>query len=212
MPSKYDTNPLDPDFPEKARAAASGEETTTLPYRGGETRQFPPEARPTEEQQTRRFAEPEVAAYSATYNPPYTGQAIPAYRPASYADVSNSGSRRVEKIGLPENILTAVPYIPITLGLVAGLILLLLLPKSEPKVRFHAAQGLAAHLGILLITFILGLVSNITGGNAGSVIFTIFTTVMLIIFTIKAWRGKPVHIAPLDDLTNFLEEKISLKS
>src|SRR5262249_15827252 len=154
------TNPLDPDFPEKARAAAAGEETKTLPYRGGETRQFPPETTPTEEQQTRRFAEPEVSAYSVPYNPPYTGQAIPAYRPASYADVSTSGSRRVEKIGLPENILTAVPYIPITLGMIAGLVLLLLLPKSEPKVRFHAAQGLAAHLGILAITFILGIVSN----------------------------------------------------
>ena len=40
--SKYDTNPLDPDFPEKARAAAAGEiEMQTLPYRGGETRRFP---------------------------------------------------------------------------------------------------------------------------------------------------------------------------
>ena len=31
---------------------------------------------------------------------------------------------------------------------------------------------------------------------------------MLIIFAIKAWKGKPVHIESLDDLTNWLEEKI----
>src|SRR3954471_13866151 len=73
MPSKYDTNPLDPDFPEKARAAAAGDETQTLPYRGGETRPFPAETATTDEQQTRRFAEAEVNAYSAPYTPPYNG-------------------------------------------------------------------------------------------------------------------------------------------
>ena len=31
---------------------------------------------------------------------------------------------------------------------------------------------------------------------------------MLIIFAVKAWRGRPVHIETLDDLTNWLEEKI----
>jgi hypothetical protein len=35
---------------------------------------------------------------------------------------------------------------------------------------------------------------------------------MLIIFTVKAWRGKPIHIESIDALTNWLEEKITLKS
>ena len=52
MPSRYDTNPLDPDFPEKARTAAASDETQTLPYRGGETRPFPEETATTDEQQT----------------------------------------------------------------------------------------------------------------------------------------------------------------
>jgi hypothetical protein len=34
------------------------------------------------------------------------------------------------------------------------------------------------------------------------------TTIMLIAFAIKAWKGKPVHIETVDDLTNWLEEKI----
>jgi uncharacterized membrane protein len=123
--------------------------------------------------------------------------------------MSRSGSRKVEKIGLPENILTAVPYLPVTLGMIAGILLLLFVPKTEPKVRFHAAQALAAHLAILIITSILGIFSGITGlAEAGSTIFTIVTTIMLIVFAVKAWRGKPVHIEAVDDLTNWLEEKI----
>ena len=39
-------------------------------------------------------------------------------------------------------------------------------------------------------------------------IFTIVTTIMLIVWAIKAWKGKPIHIETLDDLTNWLEEKI----
>jgi hypothetical protein len=30
----------------------------------------------------------------------------------------------------------------------------------------------------------------------------------LIVFAIKAWRGKPVHIESVDDLTEWLEDKI----
>jgi uncharacterized membrane protein len=87
--------------------------------------------------------------------------------------------------------------------------LLLIIPKGETKVRFHAAQGLAAHVGILIVTTILGIVSNVTGlAELGSLIFTLVTTIMLIIFAIKAWKGKPVHIESVDDLTNWLEEKI----
>ncbi len=31
---------------------------------------------------------------------------------------------------------------------------------------------------------------------------------MLIIFAVKAWTGKPVHIEAVDDLTEWLENKI----
>lgn len=205
MPTKYDTNPLDPDFPERLKAEAEAEVATrALPYAGAETRQFAG-AMPTEEQ-TRRFAPGDVPGYS----PPYNGQYVPApYQPASLADVDRSSERKVDKIGLPENILTAVPYIPWYLGMVAGIILLLLLPKSETKVRFHAAQGLAAHIGILIVTTILGIIGGITDvADIGQFFFGLVTSIMLVVFAIKAWKGKPVHIESVDSLTNWLEEKI----
>lgn len=213
MPTKYDTNPLDPDFPEKARATANGDspESQTLPYRGGETRRFPSVVET--EEQTRRFSEPDVSAYSTPYSPPFNGQYAPVnFAAAGFADMSKASDRRIEKVGMPEKWLIGLPYLPFSIGLVAGLILLLIIPKEETKVRFHAAQGLAAHLGILIVTTILSIVANITGlAQVGSVIFTVISTVMLIVFAIKAWKGKPVHIGSLDDLTNWLEEKIAIK-
>ena len=205
MPTKYDTNPLDPDFPEKVKAAAEAEVATrALPYSGAETRQFAG-AVPTEEQ-THRFASQEFSAYQA----PYNGQYVPAnYQAAGLADMDKSSSRKVDKIGLPENVLTAVPYIPWYLGMVAGIILLLLLPKSETKVRFHAAQGMAAHIGILIVSMILGIIGDITDfAEVGSFFFNLATSIMLVVFAIKAWKGKPVHIESVDSLTNWLEEKI----
>jgi uncharacterized membrane protein len=123
--------------------------------------------------------------------------------------MNRAGERKESKTGIPEKWLIGIPYIPFTIGLIAGLILLLIIPKEENKVRFHAAQGLAAHVGILIISAILGIAGNIADiASAGSTIFTIVTTVMLIIFAAKAWSGKPVHIQAVDDLTNWLEEKI----
>ena len=208
MRSKYDTNPLDPEFPEKAKAAAASEETKTLPYRGGETRQFPADTAASEDQQTRKFAEAEVHAYSEAYTPPYTGQNIPTYYQQPYFTQDNPIKRKVRSIGLPENIAIAACYFPFYIGMVAGFILLLLTPKDEPKVRFHAAQGLAAHLGIALVAIILGMVTSLTGGELGTTLFKVAAFVMLVIFTIKAFQGKPIHIAALDDLTNWLEEKL----
>lgn len=210
MASKYDTNPLDPEFPEKAKAAAasSGATTSVLPENRFATAEFPISF--DTEEQTRKFGEQDVSAYSSVYN----GQYIPAdYRNSAFADMNRSSSRKVEKVGLPENILTALPYLPFQIGLVAGILELLFVPKSEAKVRFHAAQGLAAHVAILIITSILGVLSNLTGlASAGSVVFSAVATAILIFFTVKAWRGKPIHIESIESLTNWLEEKIALKS
>ncbi len=207
MPTKYDTNPLDPDFPEKIRAEAEAEMATqALPYSGVETRQFAGSV--ATEEQTRRFAPNEFPRPT-----PYNGQSLPAnYQPAGLTDINKSSSRKVDKVGLPENVLTAVPYIPWYLGMVAGLLILLLVPKSETKVRFHAAQGLAAHIGILIVTMILGIIGGITDvAQIGQFFFGLVTSIMLVIFAIRAWMGKPVHIESVDSLTNWLEEKISPK-
>ena len=213
MPKKFDTNPLDPAFPERARAAAAADTSPDVsaytapansPYR---TAEFPaaPAAPPSvTEDETRRFTEAQFNAYA------FQGGQVPAaYKPSPFADMNRAGGRKVAKTGLPEKWLIGLPYIPFTIGLVAGLILLLIIPKEETKVRFHAAQGLAAHVGILIVTTILGIIGNVTDlAGVGSGIFTLVTTIMLIIFAIKAWSGKPVHIESVDDLTNWLEEKI----
>ena len=203
MPSKYDTTPLDPDFPEKAKAAAAnGERTQTLPYSGLGTQQFPPTVQA--EEQTRRFAGVNTAPYAT----PFTGQYVPAHLPAGGHAVGDR-KRKIAKIGVPEHIAIAAPYFPFWLGPIAGLLELLFVPRHETKVRFHAAQGLAAHLGIFLVTAILGVVGEITDlANIGSGIFSAVATVMLIVFTVKAWKGKPIHIPSVDSLTNWLEEKI----
>jgi len=208
MPKKYDTNPLDLDFPEKARAAAADAQATqTLGPTGAETLQFPQVV--AGEEPTRRFAAPDLPSYSA----PYNGQYVPSnYQPAAFAPVDNSQKRKVDKIGLPENIMIALPYMPFLIGMVAGVVELLFVPKYETKVRFHAAQGLAAHIGIFVVSTLLGIVGNFANvARIGGFIFTAVTTIMLIIFTIKAWRGRPIHVEAIDDLTNWLDEKIKLK-
>lgn len=207
MANKYDTNPLDPDFPEKLRREAEAEvATSVLPQGIGATRRFAPET----EEQTRRFV---AADQAAAFQQPFNGQFIPAV--AQNVNVSTTDAsiyRKVERLGLPENVLTAVPYIPWFLGLVAGILLLLLTPKSEQKVRFHAAQGVAAHIGILIVTTILGVVNNVSDiADIGSFIFTLVTSIMLVIFALKAWQGKPVHIESIEDLTNWFEDKIEPK-
>ncbi len=200
---KFDTNPLDPDFPEKVRET----ETVVLPKNQFKTADFPLPS--VTEEQTRRFDQENFSAYSS----PFNGQNIPAnYQTARLADMNKSSSRKVEKIGLPENILTALPYLPFWIGMIAGLVILFVAPKSETKVRFHAAQGLAAHIGIFIVGAILKGMSNfVPFAGAASTIFWIVTTVMLIIFAVKAWRGKPVHIESVDDLTEWLEDKIKPK-
>jgi uncharacterized membrane protein len=200
---KFDTNPLDPDFPQKARESRKN---AALPKNEYSTAEFPPP--PMTEEQTRRFDD----SVFNDYQRPFTGQNAPAFYPPKgiYDGMNRSSSRKVDRIGLPENVLTALPYIPFWIGMIAGLIILFLVPRSENKVRFHAAQGLAAHLAILIVSFILQLVGNVTNmGSIGITIFSFVTMVMLIIFAVKAWQGKPVHIEAVDDLTEWLEEKVS---
>jgi uncharacterized membrane protein len=207
MPKKFDTNPLDPDFPEKAKAAAAqtgdrGVYTAPqkTPY---STSEFPTRPPSVTEDETRRFGEAEFQAYAFQ-----GGQPPVAYQQATMAEMNRASDRKVAKTGVAEKWLIGLPYLPFWIGFVAGLILLLVIPKEENKVRFHAAQGFAAQIAIMVISAILGVVGNVTDSNFGSFLFGAVTTVMMIIFAIKAWKGKPVHIEVIDDLTNWFEDKI----
>jgi len=202
---KFDTNPLDPDFPKQVAFEPQPQETQTLPNNGAATQVFE-EPAPTEENATRKFDEANFNAYQA----PFNGQNIPSpYQPPPLPLYGqNDPTRKVAKTGLPENVLTTLPYIPFSMGLIAGIIELFIVPKSEAKVRFHAAQGVAAHLAIIIISWILHSIGNLTGMEFGNTIFWWVTTIMLIVFAVKAYQGKPIHIEAVDDLTNWLEDKI----
>jgi uncharacterized membrane protein len=202
MPKKFDTNPLDPEFPKQVAAVQEAETEYKLTP---DTEFFPNQ--PMVEEQTRKFQE---AQYQTMYNPPiYQPPAV--YNPNRFSEIQPV-NRKVDKVGLPENLLVALPYLPWGIGLIAGLIELLLVPKTEPKVRFHAAQGMALNVGILLISAILGFVDNFASwAEFGSGLFWIAMTICSFYWAYKAYKGQPVHLESVDELTNWLEEKIRLK-
>ncbi|MDM7922403.1 MAG: hypothetical protein QUS14_08885 [Pyrinomonadaceae bacterium] len=214
MPKKFDTNPLDPEFPEKAKVTAPTvmpDYTAPTPeYTGPQqspfsTAEFPTAPGSITEEETRRFQEADFQAYS--YQP---GPSPVPYQPQPFTNIppATAGRSGIAS-SVPEKWLIGLPYIPFSVALIARVILLLVLPKYESKVRFHAAQGLAAHVGILIVTLLLGGLANVTDlASLASRIFTVVTTIMLIIFAIKAWQGKGILIESVEDLTNWLEEKI----
>ena len=213
MPKKFDTNPLDPEFPEKAKAAAAqtGDQGSvyTAPQQSPfSTSEFPTRPHSVTEEETRelhnsRLNDAQFNAYAFQ-----GGQTPVAYQQATMADMNRASDRKVAKTGVPEKWLVGLPYLPFWIGFVAGVILLLVIPKDENKVRFHAAQGFAAQVAIMIISALLGFVGNVTDSNFGSFLFGAVTTIMMIVFAIKAWKGKPVHIEVIDDLTNWFEDKI----
>lgn len=200
MAKKFDTNPLDPDFPEKVKEV----ETQTLHSDIGATRPF---ADPAEtEEQTRKLDDSDLNGFRHDHAAP-NGPIVPL----TAADDIKNKKLSIGSISLPENVLLALPYIPFAwIGLIAGIIELIFIPRNEPRVRYHAAQGVAAQLGIALVVMILGFAAIGSDlADTASSIFSIVTTIILIVFAFKAWQGKPIHIETVESLTDWLEEKIS---
>jgi hypothetical protein len=48
----------------------------------------------------------------------------------------------------------------------------------------------------------------ISGNGFGSGIFGAAATIFLIVSMVRVWKGRPHHIAPLDEPAKWLEEKI----
>jgi uncharacterized membrane protein len=231
--SKYDTNPLDKDVGDRATesfgSSHSGSETgavgdrTTSNVRGAAPE--PARMDPESEAPTRRiddagsypsvFIKP-APQPSTTYQPPRVTpaniyQPPPGPPPGIYQRPpvpATSQSHTVAGMGLSEKWTNLLPYIPGHIGAVAAVIELLLIPRSETRARFHAAQGLALQLGILLVSAVLGTVTVITDSSFGSGLFRAASTVFLIISMVRVYQGKDHHIAPLDDATRWLDEKI----
>ncbi len=200
---KYDTNPLDPDFPTKV---AEAQQTETLPNLNAETRSFNGAA--ATEEPTRRYDNAGFAQYSSIYDDPPAGE---LYQTTRLEETEKPSNRKI--MGVPENVLMILPYTPFYIGLVAGLLELLFVPQSETKVRFHAAQGFAAHILILAVATVLGIIGGFArGGRIGGVIFGIITTIVLIVSMVRIWKGTAVHFEFLDSLTNWLNEKIKIQT
>lgn len=214
--SKYDTNPLDPDFVKNAEGGLDGRGPETQEVKGA-TREIGSSANENarrniySEAPTRRYdtVSPD-APYPSIFVPPTHSEPAPYQPPAApYRPVEQRPTHRtVAGINLPEKWAMVLPYAPAYLGLVVALIELFLVPRKEPRVRFHAAQALALHLVIIVVQTFLGVIGAITDNRFGGSLFGAAATVFLIISMVRIWKGKPHHIAPLADLTQWFNGHI----
>lgn len=225
MAKKYDTNPLDGEVLQKAEEVRRKTPLYAVPPPNSESQtQF-------FEAQTRQFvaaaavtpAVHEVATQplgSANLEEPY--QSV-FNKSQVLADANNHSvssavqklivpptSRKVIGLGLPENFAMLLPYMPLTAGAVAAAIILLLSSRSETRVRFHAAQGLALHIASWLLALFAGGIAAVLplDKRFAAQIIPAALAVFFIVCLVRVWQGKPNHIEALDDITDFLNEKI----
>jgi uncharacterized membrane protein len=216
--TKYDTNPLDPDYVRETEQVW-GENENGAPTREvkGATRQVgssPDESARSNlysEAPTRTFdTPPGDSGYPSVFVPPTYAPPTP-YQPNPYLPPQitlRPSSRPVAGLGLPEKWAVMLPYAPFYIGVVASLIELFLVPRKEQKVRFHAAQGLALHIVALVIQTLFGVVGTITDSSIGGSLFSTAATIFLIISMVRVWKGEPHRIAPVSEPTQWLNQRI----
>ena len=202
--SKYDTNPLDEGYAQRADDAW-GEPRPVEPLPKAEDQPWPAEA------PTKRYDSSIPVSYPSVHVPPSypppARQAADMTSPAGAA-VAPPSSRTVPGLGLPENMTLILPYAPFFIGAVAGAVELFLTPRTESKARFHAAQGLALHIVALAVTLIFNFVSNVSGSNVGGKLFWAASTLFFIVAMTRIWKGEALHIGAADSLTDWLNERI----
>jgi uncharacterized membrane protein len=218
--TKYDTNPLDPDFVKKTEELWDEDNSgpATQDVRGAATREIGSSANENtrsniySEAPTRRYDNlPLDSPYQSvfvppTYSPPAPYQPSPApYRP----ETQRPTSRSVAGLGLPEKWAIMLPYSPFYIGVVVSLIELFLVPRKEVRVRFHASQGLALHVAILVVQTLFGVVGAITNSSIGGSLFKLVAFVFLVISMIRVWKGEPHYIAPLSEPAKWFDEHIT---
>lgn len=216
--TRYDTNPLDPDYvkqrEEEWSSNDSGRGTREVKGVTREVGSTPHESARNNiysEAPTKTFdTPPSDSAYPSvfvppTYSPPAPYQATP-YLPPQVT--LRPTSRPVAGLGLPEKWAVMLPYAPFYIGVVPALIELFLVPRKELKVRFHASQGLALHIIILVIQTLFSVVGAITDSSIGGSLFSAAATVFLIISMIRVWKGEPHRIPPTTEPAQWLNERI----
>lgn len=199
--TKYDTNPLDPEA--ALRADVEWGEPRPVESLPKTEERWPAEA------PTKRYDSSIPVSYPSINVPPsYPPRVAEADVKSSPAVTPPSSKRTVPGLGLPENITLALPYTPFFIGAVAGVLELFLTPRSEPRARFHAAQGLALQLAAVAIKIIFNIVGSITGTNTGGKLFWAASITLFIIAMIRVWKGESVHVAAVDDVTTWLNDRI----
>jgi uncharacterized membrane protein len=220
--SKYDTNPLDPEVERNAEESwgdsAGGGSTQQVQGTTSQVGDAPPSWSPTpnpkdsarknvySEAPTRRIENPPLdAPYPSVFIPPtYAPPPVQYQQPQQpYSAYQNPmgythPSRPVAGINIPEKWALMLAYAPYV-GIVVSLLELFLVPRREVKVRFHAAQALSLHIAFLVIGTIFSGISLIGGGDLGKGLFNVASTVFLVISMIRAWKGEPPSITPLDE-------------
>jgi uncharacterized membrane protein len=200
--SKYDTNPLDTDYAERA-GKSWGEPRPVEPVKKTEER-WDAEA------PTKRYDASIPVSYPSINVPPtYPPKVAGAPAEMSPHAAAPSSTRTVPGLGLPENITLALPYAPFFIGAVAGAVELLLTPRNEIRARSYAAQALVLQLLVVAITTIFNIVGSITGSNIGGKLFWAASTVFFIVAMIRVWKGEEMHIAATDDAARWLNERIN---
>lgn len=232
--SKYDTNPLDEDVAHRADESferKSGDASTE--DIGGVThpinRSAPETSRRSNhsEAPTRRIDD-KVTSYpsvfvpprprpSATYDPPRVNSAdiyqpppvspLNVYQPPPLP-MGRMGFQKVEGLGIQERWAVLIPYLPFWLGIVAAVVELLMVPRSESRVRFHASQALVLQLAITALSTFLGFLGLITNHVTGAGLFRFASFVFLVIGMIRVFQGKSFVITLLDEPRRWLDEKI----
>ncbi|HYV24554.1 MAG TPA: hypothetical protein VE969_04895 [Pyrinomonadaceae bacterium] len=230
--TKYDTNPLDEKVADRASESFPSQGDAETIRLGGETTRIEgagtSRARSESEAPTQMIQD-KVTSYPSVFVPPPTRRATmyespgldPAsiyqpppvpppniYQPPPVSAMFRPGRNRVTGLGIQERWANLLPYVPGYIGAVAAVIELLLVPRTEGRTRFHAAQGLGLQIAILILSGAFGILTLISGSNFGSGMFRFAAFVFLIVSMIRAFKGRPHHIAPLDAATRWLEEKI----
>lgn len=218
--TKYDTNPLDPGLARKTEEVwgQNDDAPATAEIKGATQSVRPaavesPRANIYSEAPTRRYDTPPLdSPYPSVFVPPTYAPPPDVYKPppAPYQSPMDlrPTSRHVEGLGLSEKIALVLPYVPFYIGLVASIIELLLVPRKEVRVRGHAAQGLALHASIIAIQLIFQAVAAITGNGVGGSLFGTAAFIFLIISMIRVWQGATHRIAPLAELSEWVNKHI----
>jgi len=220
--SKYDTNPLDPDV-ERKTEDVWGDLGGVTQQVGGTTQQVsnePPRPQNVEDARKNVYSEAPTRRYD---NPPLEAPYPSVFVPPTYAPppaqyqsrqtvyqppVTAPSSRPIPGIGISEKWASMLPYAPFSIGLVVSLLELFLVPRREGKVRYHASQGVALHISILIVQTIFAVISTLTGSTLGGTLFKVAAFAFLIISMIRVGKGEPHQITPLAEPAQWFNKHI----